>query len=72
MGNIIDTLRDVGIADDDYVYLNYEDSAEVWHISDDYIENALSETDTASRLATLLATSAVSYTHLTLPTKRIV
>jgi hypothetical protein len=60
VGNIIDALRDVGVADDDYVYLNYEDSAEVWHISDDYIENALSETDTASRLATLLATSGIT------------
>ena len=54
MGNIVETLRELNIAEDDFVYLNYEDSAEVWHISDDYIETALRETDTASMLAGLL------------------
>jgi ribosomal protein S8 len=60
VGNIIETLRELNVEVDDYVYLNYEDSAEVWHISDDYIEGALGETDTAEMLATLLATRGVT------------
>ena len=56
MGNITQTLRELHIKDGDYVYLNYEDSTEVWHISDDYIQSALTETNTASILARLLAT----------------
>ena len=41
-----------------YVYLNYTDSASVWHVSDDYVDTALAETDTAERLAGLLACPA--------------
>jgi len=59
MGNIIETLRELNIGEEDFVYLNYEDHASVWHISDDYIEVALNETDTAQRLAALLATPGV-------------
>jgi len=58
--NIVETLRELNVAEEDFVYLNYEDSAEVWHISDDYIENALGETDTASMLAGALATPGVT------------
>jgi hypothetical protein len=54
MGNIIEKLQQLGIADGDYVYLNYEESVSVWHITDDYIETALGETTTASMLAGLL------------------
>ena len=60
MGNIIETLQNVGVTDDDYIYLNYEDSAEVWHIADDHVEAALSETNTAGMLARLLATSGIT------------
>ncbi len=60
MGTIIDTLSQLNVAEDDFVYLNYEDSAEVWHIADNYIEDALTETSTASMLAELLATSGVT------------
>jgi len=60
MGNIRERLQQLNIADDDYVYLNYEDTTEVWHISDDYIEVALNETDTARMLAALLATPHVT------------
>ena len=60
MGNIVDTLKKLQIKEEDFVYLNYEDSVSVWHITDDYIDNALDETDTASRLATLLATPGVT------------
>tara|TARA_R110002020_G_C16115617_1_gene759922 strand:+ start:263 stop:754 length:492 start_codon:yes stop_codon:yes gene_type:complete len=55
VGTIIETLRELNVAAEEYVYLNYEDSAEVWHISDDYITGALGETETASMLAGLLA-----------------
>ena len=54
MGTIIKTLRELNVAEDDYVYLNYEESVSVWHITDDYIETALGETTTASMLAGLL------------------
>jgi hypothetical protein len=54
MGSIIETLKNLNIEDEAFVYLNYEDSTEVWHISDDYIETALNETNTASMLAGLL------------------
>jgi hypothetical protein len=60
MGNIVETLQDLNITDKDFVYLNYEDAASVWHISDDYVENALEQTDTAERLAKLLATPYIT------------
>lgn len=60
MGNIVDTLKKLQVKGEDFVYLNYEDSVSVWHITDDYIDNALDETDTASTLATLLATPGVT------------
>jgi len=60
MGDIVNTLQGLSVGAEDYVYLNYEDSAEVWHISDDYIENALGDTETAQRLASLLATPGVA------------
>ena len=60
MGTIIETLRGLGIAEDEYVYLNYEEGAEVWHISDDYIATALEDTDTANMLAGALATPGIT------------
>ena len=60
MGSIIETLQGLNISSEDYVYLNYEDSASVWHISDNYVEIALGETDTASMLAVALATPGVT------------
>jgi len=60
MRKILETLRNLNVADEDYVYLNYEDAAEVWHISDNYIENALGETNTAIMLAEVLATPGIA------------
>jgi len=60
MGNIIETLKGLNVNGDDFVYLNYEDHAGVWHISDDYVESALGETDTAAMLARLLATPNIT------------
>jgi hypothetical protein len=58
--NIIETLKELNVSGEDYVYLNYLDSAEVWHISDDYITTALGETETASMLASAMATTGVT------------
>ena len=60
MGTILETLRQLNVGAEDYVYLNYTDSASVWHISDDHISVALSETDTAGILARALATPGVT------------
>ena len=60
MSNIIDTLQELNVADDNYVYLNYVDSTSVWHISDDHVESALRETSTADLLASALATPGVT------------
>jgi hypothetical protein len=60
MGTIIDALRNLDVGAEDYVYLNYEDRADVWHIADDYIDVALGDTDTAEVLARSLATPGVT------------
>ena len=60
MKDIIETLKGLNVDPTDYVYLNYEEGAEVWHISDDHIENALNETEAATMLARLLATSGIT------------
>lgn len=60
MKSIVETLRELGIAEEDYVYLNYEDVASIWHISDDYISTALADTSTATILASLLATPGIT------------
>ena len=60
MGSIINTLQDLNVGSEDYVYLNYEDRADVWHISDDYIATALGETNTAAVLARALSTPGVT------------
>jgi len=60
MSNILNTLQNLEVKKDDYVYLNYEERAGVWHIEDNYVEGALRETDTPERLAALLATPGVT------------
>jgi len=60
MGKIVNTLRELGISGESFVYLNYEDHASVWHISDDYIDEAISQTQTAQVLAAVLATRGVT------------
>ena len=58
--NIIETLKELNVSGEDYVYLNYADTADVWHISDDHVQTALRETSTADLLAAALATRGVS------------
>lgn len=60
MGNIIERLRQLKVGEDDFVYLNYEDRADIWHIADDYVQSALNETETAAMLAGILAVKGVT------------
>ena len=60
MGNLIEKLRELNISEEDFVYLNYADSVDIWHTSDNYIEEAIKETAAASMLARALAAPAIS------------
>ena len=60
MGTICEALQDFNLTEDAFVNLTYTDHAEVWHITDDYIVEALSETTTASMLADLLSTQGLT------------
>ena len=42
------------------LYLSFEDYADVWHVSDDFISDAIAETATIGVLAELLASKQVS------------
>jgi hypothetical protein len=55
MGNITNTLRELNVADDAYVTLSYTEGADVWHINDSHVADAVGETNTAALLAGLLA-----------------
>ena len=55
MSNITNTLRELNVADGAYVTLSYTEGADVWHINDSHVEDAVSETSTAALLAGLLA-----------------
>tara|TARA_R110000824_G_C14865730_1_gene641734 strand:+ start:66 stop:587 length:522 start_codon:yes stop_codon:yes gene_type:complete len=55
MSDIINKLRELNVNDEDYVTLNYSEGAEVWHINESHVEDAVGETSTASMLAGLLA-----------------
>ena len=54
MGTIVEALKEFNISEDSFINLSYEESADVWHITDNYITEALLETGTAARLAALL------------------
>ena len=60
MVNLIETLGELNIADDAYITLFYTDRASVWHITDDYINEALADTNTAAMLASLLANKCLT------------
>jgi len=55
MSNITNTLRELNVADGAYVTLSYTEGADVWHINESHVEDAVGETGTASLLAGLLA-----------------
>ncbi len=55
MSNITNTLRELSVADGAYVTLSYTEGADVWHINDSHVADAVGETSTAALLAGLLA-----------------
>lgn len=55
MSNITNTLRELNVADGAYVTLSYTEGADVWHINESHVEDAVGETSTAALLAGLLA-----------------
>lgn len=63
MGDFVNKLRELKVADEDYVTLNYSEGAEVWHINESHVEDAVGETATAALLAGLLA-SGVAVTDI--------
>ena len=64
MSDIVNKLRELNVSDENYVTLSYAEGAEVWHINDSHVEEAVNETGTAAMLAGLLASGvAVSDTY---------
>jgi hypothetical protein len=55
MSDIVNKLRELNVSDENYVTLSYTEGAEVWHVNDSHVEEAVSETGTAAMLAGLLA-----------------
>ena len=55
MGKIIEALTEFNVSDDSFVMLFCVDRADVWHITDDYIQEALVQTSTAGMLSALLS-----------------
>ena len=60
--DFINKLRELNIAEDDFVTLSYSEGAEVWHVNDDYIDWSAENTETCSMLGDLLA-SGVTISH---------
>ena len=64
MSDIVNKLRELNVSDENYVTLSYAEGAEVWHINDSHVEEAVNETGTVAMLAGLLASGvAVSDTY---------
>ena len=55
MSNITNTLRELNVADGAYITLRYTEGADVWHINESHVADAVGETSTAALLAGLLA-----------------
>ena len=61
MGDFVNTVRELGVSDDDYVTLSYTEGNEVWHCTDSYVQDSVVETSTAALLAGLLASGVPVY-----------
>jgi hypothetical protein len=61
MSDFMNKLRELKVADDDFVTLSYTEGNEVWHISDDYVSESVYETATAGMLGALLASGVPVY-----------
>jgi len=55
MSDIVNKLRELNVSDENYVTLSYTEGTDVWHINESHVEEAVSETSTASMLGSLLA-----------------
>jgi len=69
MGDIVNTLRQLNVDDDDYLTLSYNEGADVWHIKESHVEETVSETDTVSLLAGLLASGVRVYSEWGTPSE---
>ena len=61
MSDFINKLRELNIAEDNFVTLSYSEGNDVWHINDGYVDDSVRETETAGYLANLLASNIPVY-----------
>lgn len=61
MSDFINKLRELNIAEDNFVTLSYSEGNDVWHINDGYLDDSVRETETAGYLANLLASNIPVY-----------
>ena len=62
MSDIVNTLRELNVSEDDVVTLSYSEGADVWHINESHVQESVGETGTASMLAGLLVSPVPVYT----------
>ncbi len=61
MSDFIDKLRELNVADDDFVTLSFTEGNDVWHCTDSYVQDSVYETETAAMLAGLLSSGVPIY-----------
>tara|TARA_R110002020_G_scaffold436017_1_gene646223 strand:- start:93 stop:623 length:531 start_codon:yes stop_codon:yes gene_type:complete len=61
MSDIVNTLRELNVSEDDIVTLSYSEGADVWHINESHVQESVGETGTASMLAGLLVSPVPVY-----------
>jgi len=61
MSDIVNTLRELNVSEDDVVALSYTEGADVWHINESHVQESVEETGTASMLAELLVSPVPVY-----------
>jgi len=61
VSNFVSKLRELNVADDDFVTLRYSEGNDVWHINESHVEDSVNETETAAMLAGLLASGIPVY-----------
>ena len=61
MSDFVNKLRELAVADDDFVTLSFTEGNEVWHCTDSYVQDSVYETETAAMLAGLLSSGVPIY-----------
>ena len=61
MSDFSNKLRELGVEDDSFVWLSYNEGCEVWHINESHVQESVAETGTASMLGGLLASGVPVY-----------